>query len=419
MELRDKCSICQFSMLRKHVYRVSLCSHLFHEACILNLFSDEDHPLCPICRQQIVDSTKIERKHYKKYSLTDRQRLVECANRGDDWASLAKTLAINYKTAFQWIRSGETASKKRGSKKPKSLTTETVDLICCWLEENNSMTLKQIKDKLLADLNIYISVSTIGNYLDGRLYTLKKVHHMPSTMNSEANKLLRKEYVNKLNDFIQAGYDVVWIDETNFNLFCRRNFGRSKVGNRAVQTLPASRGPNIHLIGAISMTGEAKIKKSDVKELSFLTGVIKMTTRRGSFNSQEANTWMKALFEEWIAQGKRLNDLLVVVDNAPCHARLEDVFLNCPARLLRLGPYSPMLNPIETIWSKIKNHVKSHLQVPSVAPPGVGEQRIQYLLNAINSAIATITAIDCGRAVHHATTHQAAVLAMEDVNVGH
>ena len=40
----------------------------------------------------------------------------------------------------------------------------------------------------------------------------------------------------------------------------------------------------------------------------------------------------------------------MVVDNAPCHLNIEEVFseeefLGC--EVLKLGPYSPMFNPIE------------------------------------------------------------------------
>lgn len=143
-----------------------------------------------------------------------------------------------------------------------------------------------------------------------------------------------------------------------------------------------------------------------------------MTPRRGSFTAHEANIWTTSLLDSWVSSGRRLQDLVVVIDNAPCHARMENVFLNSAATLLRLGPYSPMLNPIETIWSKIKMSVKSNMEIPNVTPPGVGEQRIQYLLNVVNEALSNVTANDCARAVHHSTSHHSAVLSLENVNVG-
>ena len=72
-----------------------------------------------------------------------------------------------------------------------------------------------------------------------------------------------------------------------------------------------------------------------------------------------------------------LDELVLVVDNAPCHHRLNEVFENNGAQLIRLGPYSPMLNPMEGIWSKIK----SHISIPQVTGPNLQEQRLQYLVS--------------------------------------
>ena len=56
----------------------------------------------------------------------------------------------------------------------------------------------------------------------------------------------------------------------------------------------------------------------------------------------------------------------MVIDNAPCHAAIEQVFLEkefLNNHLLRLAPYCPMLNPIEYVWSNLKSGVKSDLTI--------------------------------------------------------
>ena len=184
-------------------------------------------------------------------------------------------------------------------------------------------------------------------------------------------------------------------------MFCRRTRGRSRVGTRAVQLLPAARGPNIHLIGAISSAG-----------------VVAMEHRRGSFKAEVANVWVEGLLQRWVEMGNPLEDLVVVCDNAPCHSRLENVVEGTPATLLRLGPYSPMLNPIETIWSIVKAYAKSKIRVPTVAGPGLSEQRILYMEGIIEEAKNTVVGGDCARAVQHCSVHQAAALLMEDMQVG-
>ena len=56
--------------------------------------------------------------------------------------------------------------------------------------------------------------------------------------------------------------------------------------------------------------------------------------------------------------------VIVVIDNAPCHHGMEQVFEEEGYRkhqLIRLAPYSPILNPIEHVWSWLKSYVKREL----------------------------------------------------------
>ncbi|VEN35781.1 unnamed protein product, partial [Callosobruchus maculatus] len=198
--------------------------------------------------------------------------------------------------------------EERGTK-PKALVEDEINTILEWIEDDCGLTLKQVKMKVLANFRKNVSTSTIGNYLEGRLFTIKQVHKQPISMNSEENKRKRAEYVTALNRYIELGKQIVWIDETNFNLFCRRTRGRSRVGVRAVQHLPAARGPNVHLIGAISPAG-----------------VVTMERRRGSFSSDSANIWITNLLQRWQDMGNEVGDLVIVCDNAPCQKLLYCVW---------------------------------------------------------------------------------------------
>lgn len=400
MNVSDNCALCRVQMLRSPVLRLLPCRHLFHVKCSEGVIA-RPGSLCPICRELLTGHENIVRKIYKKHSNMDRERIVVCANRGEDWVNLAETLNVPYKTAYTWVSSGRSLMLKKGGVKPKALSEDQLDRVIEWLEEDSGLTLKQIQRKVVATFEKIVSIATIGNYLEGRLFTLKQVHLQPITMNSEENKLKRRDYVRRLNEYIQHGKQIVWIDQTNFNLFCRRSRGRAKIGKRAVQILPASKGPNVHLIGGISAAG-----------------VVLMERRRGSFTADAANEWIQRLLEQWVTGGNHLNDLVIICDNAPCHARLENSLAGTGVILLRLSPYSPMLNPIETIWSKIKAVVKSVLRNPHVEAPGVGQQRLVHLENLIDDAKETVTGGDCARAAQHTTSFHTAALAMDDMEVG-
>ncbi|POM79077.1 Hypothetical protein PHPALM_3313 [Phytophthora palmivora] len=100
-------------------------------------------------------------------------------------------------------------------------------------------------------------------------------------------------------------------------------------------------------------------------------------------------------FNEFIRNSLRkfedLNNIVVVLDNATCHARVEEVFRETEfkgATLLRLELYSPMLNPIEIVFSVFKSAVKDFMTEHRAdiinVPPGttMKAHREQYLMQA-------------------------------------
>lgn len=120
-----------------------------------------------------------------------------------------------------------------------------------------------------------------------------------------------------------------------------------------------------------------------------------------------------------LPEGVTADSVVLVCDNAPCHSKLEDCSEEYPGLIvLPLGPYSPMLNPIEIIWNKIKSNVKQHMRVPDVQPPRVGEQRLQYVEGLIDQALQIITPNDIVSSCQHSNGFFPAALNMEDLSPG-
>ena len=167
-------------------------------------------------------------------------------------------IGIKKKTAYSWIKSGRSESKQREGKKPTKLTAQQIDELVLLVEEDNQLTLKQLSSKIFILFGIQVSIAKIHNYLANRVITLKTCHVEPSTMNSDENKQRRKMYVEKISESMLYNKHLIWMDETNLNLFYRRTQVRSKAGERAVIRRPTSRGQNTHVIGAISANGVIK-----------------------------------------------------------------------------------------------------------------------------------------------------------------
>ena len=130
---------------------------------------------------------------------------------------------VNPKMAHGWVKSGAQERRPHAGGRRKALMEEQVDAICGMIEEDQGITLKALKERILADFQSNIAISTIHNYLEGRLLTLKKVHYIAADANNARNKAaLHVEYVQAISAHMQDNNTIIWMDETNVNLYCRR-----------------------------------------------------------------------------------------------------------------------------------------------------------------------------------------------------
>jgi len=97
-----------------------------------------------------------------------------------------------------------------------------------WVSINPMLSLKELTDMLEGSFGLIVCQQTVSNHLDGMLFTRKKTHYEPITMNTPENKVKRMEFVQSLLLLMQDEQKlIVYIDETNVNLFTKREYGRS------------------------------------------------------------------------------------------------------------------------------------------------------------------------------------------------
>lgn len=119
-----------------------------------------------------------------------------------------------------------------------------------------------------------------------------------------------------------------------------RTHARAADGERAHCTQPFRRGSRINLLGAMGTTG--------IRALMTVEGTV------------DADV-MEEFCRDVLAPRLRRDDV-VVWDNLGSHG-MERVTRYIEARgasILRLPPYSPDLNPIELLWSKLKALIRTH-----------------------------------------------------------
>ena len=157
---------------------------------------------------------------------------------------------------------------------------------------------------------------------------------------------------------------LVFVDESGANTKMTRLRGRALGGQRLLARVPHGHYETSTLISGVRLGGPCA---------PWLFG--------GPMNGE--------MFLAWVRQGLvptlRPGDV-VILDNLATHKSrgVRDAIEAVGARLLYLPPYSPDFNPIEPMWSKIKQTLRSR------APRTEDE-----LLRAAKSAFDSISTLDC------------------------
>ena len=107
---------------------------------------------------------------------------------------------VNPKTVYIWVKADAEEWRPTAGGHRKALTEEQVDSLCLMVEEDPPITLNALKERLLNDFEVGVSVSSIHNYLEGHLFTVKKVHYQMVEATNTQNKALRLhvEYVQRI-----------------------------------------------------------------------------------------------------------------------------------------------------------------------------------------------------------------------------
>ncbi len=118
-----------------------------------------------------------------------------------------------------------------------------------------------------------------------------------------------------------------------------RRHARAPTGDRAHCARPFHRGEQINLIGAVSYDGMVCTMSVD-----------------GTVNGEV----FLAFVDHFLGPKLRAGDV-VIMDHLPAHkmVTVERAIERHGAQVLFLPPYSPDFNPIELLWSKLKEIIRS------------------------------------------------------------
>lgn len=138
---------------------------------------------------------------------------------------------------------------------------------------------------------------------------------------------------------------LIFLDECHFALNLHRLYGWTIGGGRCSQVVPFEKGLKRSVVGAFSLPGQDNA-----------TGLLSLWQKRGVWNSQTFALFVGEAVLPVVPRGS-----VLVLDNARLHHShtLKQLVEEAGCVLMFLPPYSPDLNPIEPVWSWIKNQVRA------------------------------------------------------------
>lgn len=157
---------------------------------------------------------------------------------------------------------------------------------------------------------------------------------------------------------------LVFLDESGAQTNMTRTHGRAPRGQRVIEKLPHGHWQTTTMISAIRSSGP------------FASVIV-----NGATDSDVFRTYVREALTPQLHAGD-----VVILDNLQPHkaAGIRQMIEAAGARLLYLPPYSPDLNPIENMGSKVKRKLRS-----------TAARSFDSLINAVWSALDQVTPQDC------------------------
>lgn len=277
----------------------------------------------------------------KVMTIPDIKELITLIKNNTEPKAMALSFKLSVSSIYRWMdkissinfdpeRAGELIKKKG----PKSRVFDEIHTaISNVLANDCSLTQRGIMRKL-EENNINLSQSTVCLNLKRMNLTRKRLVLISNKKNDPETINYRHSFGVKYRRF--ADSDLLYLDETGFNIHSRRSYGYSPVNSPARITVRSSRGKNVSLLALISKAG-----------------VIKFKIINGACNSEYLKEFLLSCVSENVF---RPNNVLLM-DNVNFHKTndIKTLLRNNNVNFDYLPIYSPELNPIEEMFSSLKS----------------------------------------------------------------
>jgi transposase len=308
----------------------------------------------------------------KPYSRDLRNKIIEAYQNGEgSMRQLGKRFKVSVTFIFSLLKrlskTGSIDPKPHGGGRSPGVKAEGQTFLKQLVEKQPDLTLEEIATEYQKDFKP-VSTSTIDRTLNKLKLTRKKKSLFEPRKNTPEN--LKKQHNYQINIASFDAEDFIFLDETGSVRNLTRSHARSPQGQRIKSPNSLIRGSRISTIGALGTEG-----------------ILTALCYEGTLNSNLFEYFIEDFLVPVLTPSK-----VVILDNASSHHSEKAIAMieTTGAGVIFLPPYSPELNPIELIWSQVKNFLKKTI-ISST----------EELYEAIAAALETITPQKARNCINH------------------
>ena len=301
----------------------------------------------------------------KAYSMDLRERVIAACDAGETTGKVADLFGV----CPAWIRRLKQRRRELGvigplphqSGRKRILDDDDCRRLRQLVAADPDATLEDLR-KSLAALGLPLSIGALFNTLRRLKLPLKKKTRQAAEQDRPDVREKREQWPARVGGV--GIRHLVFLDETWTKTNMTRLYGRCPLGERLVEKVPHGHWKTTTLLTAI---------RSD--------GPFAATVLDGSINAHTFVQYVQTVLAPELQPGD-----VVIMDNLSAHkaAGVSEAIEAAGAKVLYLPPYSPDLNPIENMFSKVKQHLRA-----------VGTRTLEAMYDAIGSALQSVTPEDC------------------------
>lgn len=251
-------------------------------------------------------------------SIDFRQLAIIHYRRLKSYRKAAKVMNVAASTIFRWVKLGIDFKKRKYVSRLYEKTKQYInDIICRY---SGIVTYQFISNELQDIYGVKVSTKSIGRFLQQMEITPKMTCNKTKSSTSPENVELFKK---KLCNLFDTNQTILSVDECYFSEKVLPKRGYWFKGKKLITDLGPRSWKKRSLLMSVGNDGSSHYHLI-----------------HGSVNSIKFETFMTELPSH-----------TTILDNAPTHRKKSDVKLFIPS-------YSPQYNPIEYIFSKVKNHFR-------------------------------------------------------------